>query len=331
VAAAVPVETAQELCAELTGLSLSDHTGHAVGGELSHQLDVLEVRPTAAAMAERVAERAVGQTWRPVVGWAIDGALVPTRPEEATGAVAGRRHTRAQRAGWPGEWQEATGVRVSLVERERIVPLLSWDQGCRDEDGGAARRRVQEAGVLPEAPGRWCVIGDGAPWIWNQVSALLPTAVPILDDDHGRAHGPKGASRPCGDDAGQAQEWGEATMARLCWGSVHGASEGVQALPPREAQAAEEIRQLIGFLRNREERRHDRGARKGGDPIGSGGIEAANKSISHVRLKRSGAWWDVEQANHRLALRCAPDHGTFERVFEISKRKALQKHRGDPL
>jgi hypothetical protein len=64
--------------------------------------------------------------------------------------------------------------------------------------------------------------------------------------------------------------------------------------------------------------------------MGSGGIEAANQCISHVRLKRSGAWWSVERANHRLALRCAIDNGTFERVFETYKRRTLQRHGGNP-
>jgi len=72
------------------------------------------------------------------------------------------------------------------------------------------------------------------------------------------------ASLQFGDDAGPEQEWVEATMARLCWGDVHWAIEGLQALQPRDAQAAEEIRKLLGFLRNREARRHDRGARKRG-------------------------------------------------------------------
>ena len=48
-AAEVPFETAQELFTQLTGLSLSDHTIHAVAGELSQELGVLEVSPTAAA------------------------------------------------------------------------------------------------------------------------------------------------------------------------------------------------------------------------------------------------------------------------------------------
>ena len=106
---------------------------------------------------------------------------------------------------------------------------------------------------------------------------------------------------------------------------------GVAGYAATRRQAAEEIRKLIGFLRNSAERLHYRGARKGGYPIGSGGIEAANKSISHVRLKRSGAWWYVEKANHMLALRCATYNGTFESVFGIYKGKALQKQRGDPL
>ena len=146
----------------------------------------------------------------------------------------------------------------------------------------------------------------------------------------GREHVHKVGGLPFGDDAEQEREWVEAMMARLFWGYVDWAIEGWEALPPRHAQTAEEIRALSGLLRNSAERLHDRSARKGGYPIGRGGIEAANKRISHVRLKRSGAWWSLEQANHMLALRCAIDHGTFERVFEADKRSALQRHRGNP-
>ena len=88
-AAEVPFETAQELFTQLTGLSLSDHTIHAVAGELSHELGVLEVSPTAAEMAQRVAEMAAGKTWRPIMVLAIDGAFVPTRPAQAKEAGDG--------------------------------------------------------------------------------------------------------------------------------------------------------------------------------------------------------------------------------------------------
>jgi hypothetical protein len=318
--------TAQELCTPLTGLSLSDQTMQAVVGELRHGLGGLDVSPTAVEMAQRVAEMAAGQTWRPIMVLAIAGAVVPTRPEQAKGRAVRPRRPRARRAGWPGAWQEAKGVRCSLVDQARMVHGVSGSQVGRDEDVGVALQRVQDAGVIPEDRVRWCVIGDGATWLWNQVTALLPPAVPILDDYHGREHVHKVGGLLFGEEAVQAREWVDAMMARLFWGDVDWAIEGLEALQPRDDQAAEEIRKLIGFLRNTARRLHDRTARTGGYPLGSGGIESANKRISPVRLKRSGAWWSLEQANHMLALRCAIYNGTFESLVEAYKRTALQRH-----
>src|SRR5882762_5199954 len=45
--------------------------------------------------------------------------------------------------------------------------------------------------------------------------------------------------------------------------------------------------------------------RRGGYPIGSGGMESSNKCMCHVRLKRSGAWWYELNSNQMLAHRCA--------------------------
>jgi hypothetical protein len=62
-------------------------------------------------------------------------------------------------------------------------------------------------------------------------------------------------------------------------------------MKPTEAQAAAEIGTRIRFLQRHEAWLDYRCARQGGSPMGSGGIEAANKFICHVRLKRSGAGW----------------------------------------
>ena len=265
-AAEVPVATAQELCTQLTGLSLSDHTIPAVAGELGQELEVLDMSPPAAEVARRVAEMAAGKRWRPVMVLAINGAFVPTRPEQATGEATGRRRTRAQRAGWQGDWKEAKGFRCYLVDQERSVQLLSWHQVPTDEPAAAALRHVNAAGWIPEDQVRVCVLGDGAKWIWNQVNTFFPTAVQILDDYHGREHGHKGGALPCIEDAVQRQEWVEAMMARLFGGCVDWAIEGLEALQPRDSQAAEESRKLIGFLRNNAARLPYRTARKGGDP-----------------------------------------------------------------
>jgi hypothetical protein len=76
---------------------------------------------------------------------------------------------------------------------------------------------------------------------------------------------------------------------------------GLQRMPPTDAPAATESANLMGYLQGHQERLDDRFARKGGYPMGSGGIASANQFIGHVRLKRSGAWWYVKNANQMLA------------------------------
>ncbi len=326
-AAEVPYETASQLFTELTGQSLSDHLTHGIVGELTEGLTVLEVSPSAEQIAQKVAQMAEGKKWRPIVVLAIDGAQVPTRPEAARGRGPGRKRQRAKRARWQGQWREAKGFRFYLVDEERIVHLLSWHQVQSDEELAQALEQVKQAELIPEDQVRLCVVADGAKWIWKQVKALFPEAVEILDYYHCSEHLHEVAALQYADNSEREREWMEATLARLFCGQVQGVIWGLQRMKANSAQAAQEIEKLIGYLKNNQERLDYGFARKGGYPIGSGGIESANKFISHVRLKRSGAWWYVKQANGMLALRCAKYNGTFDRVFELHKQKA-QKHPG---
>ena len=52
-----------------------------------------------------------------------------------------------------------------------------------------------------------------------------------------------------------------------------------------------------------------------------------NKTVCHLRLKRSGAWWYKEKANLMLALRCAKYNGTFQRLF----RRYMERQKKDNL
>jgi hypothetical protein len=323
-AAEAPYETASELFYELTGLSFSDHIAHEVVGELSEGLTVLSVCPTAEEIAQKVAQVAEGKKRRPILVLGIDGADVPTRPETAKGCRPGRKRKRAKRARWKGQWREAKGFRFYLADGERIVHLLSWHQVQSDKELAEALRQVKEAGLIPEEKVRLCVIADGAKWIWKQVKVLFPSAVQVLDYYHCSEHLHKVASVQFGDNPEKEIEWVEAAVARLFCGEVQAIINDLQRMKSRDAQAAEEIRKLIEYLTNNQGRVNYGSARKGGYPIGSGGIESAHKFIGHVRLKRSGAWWYVERANQMLALRCAKYNGTFDKVFEAYKQKAVQ-------
>ena len=318
-AAEVPFEEAQELFSQLTGMSLSDHATHQVVGQIGQDLGVLEVSPTAEEIGQRVAE---GKKQLPIMVLAIDGAHVPTRPERAKGLAKGKKRQRARRSKWRGEWKEAKGFRFYLVDKGRIVQVLSWHQIGKDEQIGEALRQVKEAGLIPEDRVRLCVIGDGARWIWNLAWELFPQAQEILDYYHlsGRLH--KVALAQCYDDPLKQRQWVEATKARLFFGYLDWVLVDLEQMNPEDDEAAEEVRKLLGYLRENQGRVKDGSLRRKGYPLGSGGIESANKFISHVRLKRSGAWWYVERANVMLALRCAKYNGTFSRVFELYKQRS---------
>jgi len=321
----VPYAPASELLVELTGRAVSDHTLHEIVGEISAGLTVEQVCPSREEIQAWVTQVAAGKTWRPIVVLAIDGADVPTRPETAKGGRPGRKKQRAHRACWQGEWREAKGFRFYLVAGERIVHLVSWHQVQSHTELGEALRQVQAAGLIPEEQVRLCVIADGARWIWPLVQELFPTAVQVLDYYHCSEHLYQMAGAQFADQPEQQREWMEATLTRLFCGQVAAVLQGLSQLGARDDQAAEEIRKLIVYLTENQKRVNYGFARKGGYPLGSGGIESANKFISHVRLKRSGAWWYVERANGMLALRCAKYNGTFDRVFDAYKQRVLQK------
>ena len=321
----LPYETASQLFKELTGVSMSNHIMHEVTEEASKDLDVLAVSPSAEEIKERIKKISAGKKRRPILVLAIDGADVPTRPEEAKGQRAGRKKERAKRKKWEGEWREAKGYRFYLVEKGRIVHLVSWHQVQSDEGLKESLRQIKESGLIPEEMVRMCIVADGAKWIWNLAEELFPDAAKILDYYHCSEHLHEVAALKFSGKPEEEREWVEATLARLFLGEIKNVISGLKRMKAVNQQTSLSIEKLIGYLKNNQDRVNYGSAKKGGYPIGSGGIESANKFISHVRLKRSGAWWYVEKANSMLALRCAKYNGTFDKVIELYRKNAHQK------
>ena len=82
---------------------------------------------------------------------------------------------------------------------------------------------------------------------------------------------------------------------------------------------------LVNYLKNNKDRIEYGRLRSGGYPLGSGAIESANKFISNIRLKRSGAWWKVDYANNILKLRCAKYNSKFDSFFDQYEKNAQDK------
>ncbi len=319
-ATALPYDTAATLFGHLSGLAVSSERMHTLTNEAAERLSVLDVAPTRDEIDQRVAHVAAGRWRRPVLVLGIDGAYVPSRPESARGRRPGQARQRARRAQWRHEWREAKGFRFYLLNGDRIVHVLSWHQVHTEHELGEALRHVKEAGVIPEDTVRLCVIGDGAEWIWPHVQALFPHACQVLDYYHCAEYLHKVAKAQYSDQ-GHALEWVEATLTRLYLGKVGWVLGGLRRMQPTSEEALKAIDNCWVYLTAHRGRTHYRRLRRGGYPLGSGGMESSNKFICHVRLKRSGAWWYEGNSNQMLALRCAKYNGTFPQIFTRNQRQ----------
>jgi len=310
----VPYETASTLFGRLSGITVSSERMHTWTQQVAEGLRVLEVAPSREELERRVAQVASGRVRRPVLVLGIDGAYVPARPESARGRRPGQARHRARRARWQHEWREAKGFRFYLLDGERIVHVRSWHQVQNEHELGQALQQVKDAGVIPEEAVRLCVVCDGAEWIWKHVQVLFPNACQVLDYYHCSEYLHKVAKAQYGQTC-QAVEWVEATLTRLYMGKVGTILGGLRRMQPTSAEARKAIDNCWVYLTDHRGRTHYGTLRRGGYPLGSGGMESANKFICHVRLKRSGAWWYEESSNQMLALRCAKYNGTFDQVF----------------
>ena len=159
------------------------------------------------------------------------------------------------------------------------------------------------ARLIPQAQVRIALLGDGAPWVWNSLTAAFPTGCPILDDYHGKEHRYQVADVRDRDPV-PAVHWVEASLARLGEDRLSHIIAGRRRMKPATQAARAAIDGLITYLGNQQDRFGYDACKAEGMPIGCGGIESANQFIGHVRLKRSGTWWVVENGNGMLRPRC---------------------------
>lgn len=301
----LPFERASELFLKATGLSFSDHQMHAIFAEFCQDATVNDIITSAEEIERRIDEVQGSKKRRPVLVAAADGAHAPTRP---------LGEGRDEKWG-PGEYKEVKGFRLYLLDEDRIVQIASWHQVGDAEELGRALKVA--ASRIPLQKVRPCLVGDGAPWLWNIMRQAFPDAREVLDYYHCSEHVHALANAQYADNPSKALLWVEATMTRLSHKDEVGAViGGLRRMKPANDAARECIRKTANYLEANKNRFNYHGARRGGHAIGSGGIESANKFICQVRIKRSGAWWLIPNCNNMLKLRCALVNGTFEKLFD---------------
>lgn len=148
-------------------------------------------------------------------------------------------------------------------------------------------------------------VGDGAPWIADQVEDQFGAQGSYLIDFYHVCDYLSAAAKAIVADAQGQTVWMDEQKTRL---KTQKADELLAILQqhveaPQVDDANAPVRQCHRYLSNRRDQLHYQRTLAQELPIGSGEIESAHRYIAQQRLKRPGTWWDVKNAEYMLALR----------------------------
>ena len=236
-----------------------------------------------------------------------DGSMVRTGElewAETDGTGLGEGHPKLRRR---TRWRE---VRLSVVE------ALSSGERQYGATLGSPQRAGEQMFALALQSGygentRVHGVGDGAPWIAQQMAQVFPRQNYLLDRYHLLQHLYQGASQLVEQDRPglpmDREEWVSQQIGRIDQGR---AMEVVaQCRNPLGDSGEHPLEQLAGYLESRLEQLDYAGARKEGLPLGSGAVEGGHRHVIQARLKLPGTWWKETTLNPMLALRTLRSNG----------------------
>jgi len=161
-----------------------------------------------------------------------------------------------------------------------------------------------------------CVLGDGAPWIWNIADEQFYGATQIVDLFHAREHYWNVAKACFGQNKDKLHQWTEERRKELDDGrpeEVIDAISRCSSLPGYDKATCE---RGTGYFEKNKERMRYADFRKRGLFVGSGVLEAGCRTVVAQRLKQSGMHWTVEGADSIIALRCSILSNRWEDFWE---------------
>ena len=166
-------------------------------------------------------------------------------------------------------------------------------------------------------------VGDGAPWIVNQVHRVFGQQGTYLVDFYHLSEYLAAAAPRCAPQT--PGPWLAQQQAQLKRGAVAEVHAGL--LPyleaPEVADALAPVRRCYRDVANRPGQFEYQRALATDLPIGSGEIESAHRYVIQQRLKVAGAWWKEETAAAMLALRTLRANGEWTQYWAPLEQLAV--------
>jgi hypothetical protein len=252
----------------------------------------------------------------PVMYVEIDATGIPVVKRETQGRIGKVEgqpaHTREVKLGCV-----FTSVGVDPENRPVRDPDSTTYTGAIETAEEFARRIYREAYQRGWARARIkVVLGDGAVWIWNLAAVQFPGAILIVDFYHASEHLHKISRWLYPSDEAARRGWTALVVDLLDKGQIESLVTTLRSLVSQRPELAEKLTtESEYFERNADKMRYP-DFRAQGLFIGSGVIEAGCKTVIGSRLKQSGMFWTVQDANRIIALRCCRVSGKFEEFWE---------------
>jgi hypothetical protein len=193
-------------------------------------------------------------------------------------------------------------ARVTLARAKgSVTPIYSATFKNIDITGKHMSDCVKRVGV--DKHSKIHCVGDGAPWIYEQVEKQFGTQATYLVDFYHVCEYLAAAATTCGKE--DPKKWLEAQKALLKVSGVEQVLRNLQPhIEPRNIVDADApVRTCHRYMSNRKNQLDYKTALSEDLPIGSGEIESAHRHLIQIRLKIPGAWWLEGMAENMLALR----------------------------
>ena len=229
-----------------------------------------------------------------------DGTMMPVVTMDST--QIDQRKTRKT------SWKEA---RLALAyEPGAIGPIFGATTGSPKQTGEQLTRCALRIGW--DAHTQIHGVGDGAPWIADQVECIFGAQGKYLIDFYHLGDYLASASKSCACDP---DAWYKTQKNRVLANQMEAVLEDLA--PHIEPTSVEDqnapVRVCDRYIRNRPEQFDYLGALQAKLPIGSGRIESAHRYVIQERLKIPGAGWKIDNADKMLALRVSRANGNWEK------------------
>jgi hypothetical protein len=162
------------------------------------------------------------------------------------------------------------------------------------------------------------VVGDGGPWIWNQVAEHFYDAEQTVDWYHATEHLAHVALLMHGEGTPASTRWYNATCTVLYQGHAEEVAQEVALAAARTSEGvAEELRREASYLQTHQRRMQYQQFREDGYLLGSGMVECGGKQFK-ARFCGPGMRWNRTGLERLIPIRAAVLGDSFDSMWQAA-------------